>query len=276
MFRKITAILTFLPLLFCLIIPVFGETVSFVADNAGLLLPDEIAVLEEKAAELVDLYGIHAVILTVDSLEGSRPQDYADDYYDHAGYGDDGVLFLISMTEREWYISTSGTVIYALTDYGIQQVGEGVVSFFADQLWFEGFAYFLDSIPAYMDALEQGAPVDGYADYSGDYYHADQEEIVYYEEEFSPSFLFSLICGIAVSGVVVLIMRLCMNTKHPKRCASEYMTDGSWKLTLHNDIFLYSNVTKTKKQDPPKNTGGGSSVHRSSSGRRHGGGGGKF
>lgn len=263
-------------LLFCLVFPVCAEAFSFVVDEAGLLTQDEIAILEEKAADLASLYDIQAVILTVDSLNGNRPQDYADDYYDQSGYGDDGVLFLLAMTEREWYISTCGTVIYALTDYGIQQVGEGVVPYLADEQWYEGFSYFLDSLPVYLDAFESGAPIDGYADFSGDYYHGDQEEILYYEEEFTPSFLFSLLCGIVISGVVVFIMRLSMNTKRAQRCAGEYVKDGSWNLTQHRDVFLYSNVTKTRKQDPPKNTGGGSSVHRSSGGRSHGGGGGKF
>lgn len=276
MFKKTTAVLISLLLCFCLIIPVSAQTASFIVDDAGLLMPDEIIMLEEKAAELENRYGIHAVVLTVDSLGGSRPQDFADDYYDQAGYGDDGVLFLLAMAEREWYLSTCGNVIYALTDYGIQQVGEGVVPFLADELWYEGFSFFLDSLPIYLDAMENGAPIDGYADDSGDYYHGDQEEILYYEEEFTPCFLLSLICGVVIAGIVVFIMRLSMNTKRAQRGAGEYIKAGSWNLTQHSDIFLYSNVTKTRKQEPPKSSGGGSSVHRSSSGRSHGGGGGKF
>lgn len=276
MFRKTTAFLVSLLLFLCLIFPVSAKASSYVVDEAGLLLTEEIAILEEKAAALTDRYGIHAVILTVDSLGGSRAQDCADDYYDHAGYGEDGVLFLLAMAEREWYISTCGTAIYALTDYGIQQIGEGIVPFLTEGQWYDGFCYFMDSLPAYLDAYENGSPMDGFADYSGDYYHGDQTEIVYYEEEGTPSFLISLLCGIIVSGVVVLIMRLSMNTRRAQRSASVYMEDGSWNLTQRQDIFLYSNVTKTRKQEPPKNTGGGSSVHRSSGGRRHGGGGGKF
>lgn len=276
MLRKITALLISLLVLSSLVFSVFAETNTHIIDDAGLLSSEEIAYLEEKAAELKARYSIDAVVLTVDSLGGSRPQDYADDYYDHAGYGDDGVLFLLAMQERDWYISTCGTVIYALTDYGIQQVGEAVVSYLGESAWFEGFYMFLDSLPAYLDAYENGAPIDGQADYSGDYYHGDQEEVVYYEEEFEPYFPFSLMCGIAVAGVVVLIMRLCMITRRPQHNASAYMEKGSWNLTQRQDLFLYSNVTKTRKQDPPKSSGGGSSVHRSSGGRSHGGGGGKF
>ena len=247
-----------------------------IVDSAGLLNDSEIAILETRAQQLVETYEMDVVIVTTESLEQTSSEAFADDYYDHMGYGEDGVLFLLAMTERDWYISTSGNMIYALTDYGISQISEGSVAYFAEGNWYDGFRFFLDSLPAYLEALEQGAPIDGHADASGDFYHGDQEEILYYGEEFSPNFFLSLICGMAVSGIVVFIMRLCMNTKRPKRSAGEYLVDGSWNLTQHRDLFLYSNVSKVRKQDPPKNSGGGSSVHRSSSGRRHGGGGGKF
>ena len=276
MIRKITVILIALFLMVSVLLPVSAEGIPYVVDVAGLLSGKETAVLEERAASLNSIYDIHPVILTVDSLGGSRPQEYADDYYDFAGYGDDGVLFLLAMEERDWYISTSGKMIYALTDYGIQQIGEGSVAFFGEGAWFDGFCYFLDTLPTYLDALENSAPIDGEADDSGSYYHGDQEEIVYYEEEFTPYFPFSLFCGIVAAAITVLIMRLCMITKRPRRNASDYMVNGSWKLTQHRDLFLYSNVSKVRKQDPPKNSGGGSSVHRSSGGRSHGGGGGKF
>lgn len=274
MFRKTATIFFSLLLCICVIFPVSAQTAS-VIDGAGLLYSDEIATLEEKTEELKDIYGIQAVILTVDSLNGIRAQDYADTYYDQADYDEDGVLFLLAMAEREWYISTSGSMIYALTDYGIQQIGEGTVAYLANEQWFEGFCYFLEQLPEYIHAFETGNPIDGYADFSGDYYHGDQEEILYYEEEFTPSFLVSLLCGIVVAGIILLVMRLSMNSKRPQRCASVYMKEGSWKLTQHRDLFLYSNVTKTRKQDSPK-TSGGTSVHRSSGGRSHGGGGGRF
>ena len=180
------------------------------------------------------------------------------------------------MAEREWYISTSGNMRYALTDYGIQQVGESMVPYLAEGQWYEGFCLFLDSLPVYLDALANGSPVDGFADYSGEYYHGDQDEILYYEEESAPSLLLSLLCGMVISGIVILVMRFTMNTKRQQHCATAYMIDGSWNLTQHRDMFLYSNVTKTRKQEPSNKSGGGSSVHRSSSGRSHGGGGGKF
>ena len=278
MSRKKMLFLVSVLLISFLILPVSGQAIPYIADKAGLLTPEEITSLEEKAAELASEYNMDPVILTVDSLYGSSAQDYADDYYDSHGYREDGVLFLLAMAEREWYISTSGTVIYALTDYGIQQLGDTVVPCLAEEYWYTGFYYFLDGLSPYLDAYESGSPVDGYADYSGDYYHGEQEEVIYYEDS-SPNFVYSLLAGLAVAGIAVSVMRSSMNTKRSQRSAGAYMTENSWNLYQHRDLFLYSNVTKTRRQENNSggnSKGGGSSAHRASSGRRHGGGGGKF
>lgn len=275
MMKKLTSLLLAVLLLCCLVLPAGASACSYIVDDAGLLYSDEAAVLEEMASALSATYGIDAVILTIDSLGGVSAQDYADDYYDHNGYREDGVLFLLAMEEREWYISTCGTVIYALTDYGIQQLGEGVLPYLSSGSWYDGFAFFLERLPYYLDAYVSGTPVDGYADYSGTYYHGQQDEIVYYPQEKQPSFLMSLLIGLAVGGITIAIMRSMMNTKRAQRGASVYLKDGSWNLRMHRDIYLYSNVTKTRRQQS-SSSGGGSSVHRSSGGRSHGGGGGKF
>lgn len=252
---------------------------TLVVDNAGLLSAQEQGALEDKARSLGTEYGMDIVILTVDRLDGKRPQNYADDYYDNHGYGDSGVLFLLAMEERDWYISTCGDAIYALTDYGIQKLGDTVIPYLSDGDFYNGFDAYLDALPYYLDSLQEGTPVDGYADYSGDYYHGDQETIVYSQQKRSPNILLSLVIGMVVAAAAVLIMRASMNTKRMQYSASDYMNPGSFHLQTQQDIFLYSNVTKVRRQENNNSSGGGgggSSVHTSSSGRSHGGGGGKF
>lgn len=279
MSKKLLILFVCALLLPILVLSAYAQTVPYISDHAALLLPEEINALEEMATDLASRYHIDPVILTVDSLGGESPQNYADDFYDDSGYREDGVLLLLALAEREWYISTSGKVIYALTDYGIQQMGETIVPCLAEEYWYTGFYYFLDSLPYYLDAYEAGAPVDGYADYSGDYYHGEQEDILYYEEETPPNFFYSLFAGLAAAGISIVTMRASMNTKRAQRSAGAYLEEGSWNLYQHRDLFLYSNITKTRRQEnnsSVNNKGGGSSVHRSSAGRRHGGGGGKF
>lgn len=249
-----------------------------VIDMADLLSDQEMIELEAKADSLMERYGMDVVILTLDSLDGQSAQNRADNFYDENGYGDDGVLFLLAMEEREWYISTCGNGIYALTDYGIQQVGNEMLPYLGDGDYYGAFDVFLEELPVYFDALEQGKPIDGYADYSGDYYHGDREEVVYYEEEDSgPSVLASLFFGVVAAGLTVLIMRGSMNTKKPQRSAGEYLVRDSYRLHTVQDLFLYSRVNKVRKQENSSGGGGGgSSVHSSSGGRSHGGGGGRF
>ena len=274
LFSKFLA-LVFVPVL---LIPAQASLMGAqIIDSADLLSDQEMIELESKADRLMDDYGMDVVILTVDSLDGQYGQTKADDFYDENGYGDNGVLFLLAMEEREWYISTSGDAIYALTDYGIQQVGFVMVPYLSQGDYYGAFDVFLDELPMYFDALEKGKPVDGYADYSGDYYHGDREEVLYYEEDTSPSLLVSLFFGVVAGGLTVLIMRGTMNTKKPQRSAGEYLIQDSYQLNTMQDLFLYSQVQKVRRQESSSGSGGGgSSVHRSSSGRSHGGGGGRF
>ena len=49
------------------------------------------------------------VVVTANTLGGKSPMEYADDYYDYNGYTDDGALLLVSMEDRDWWISTKGS-----------------------------------------------------------------------------------------------------------------------------------------------------------------------
>ena len=71
------------------------------------------------------------VLITSEDMDGySDIQEYADDLYDYCDYGyganRDGLLLLISMAERDWYISTCGYGITAFTDAGISYLGSAM------------------------------------------------------------------------------------------------------------------------------------------------------
>lgn len=277
--RKVLCLILSLALLLSLSLTVSAnENLRRVVDEADLLSDSEESALEESARLLREAYNMDVVILTVNTLDGKRPQDYADDYYDYNGYGcgeeKSGLLLLISMEERDWYISTCGNAIYALTDYGIQCVGDVMLSGFSTD-YATGFGMLLDALPEYFEAFQNSNPIDGYADYSGDYYHGDQEEVVYYEEEFTPSVEVSAVFGFVYAFMWLVIKWIGMNTKRPKHSAAGYMKENSFQLRQQQDLFLYSNVSKERREES-SSSGGGSSVHTSSSGSSHGGGGGKF
>lgn len=271
-------------LLFSLAANAFAQesTLPLVIDGARLLDSIQEQSLEESAKALRDRYQMDVVILTLNSLDGKTPQEYADDFYDYYGYGigekKSGMLFLLSMQERDWYISTCGDAIYALTDYGIQQVGNAAVEYLSQGDYYSAFVVYLNTLESYLRAFQNGSPIDGYADYSGSYYHGDREHVVYYNQPYTPNLMISIGVGLLISTITLLCMRGAMNTKRVQRSASEYMVAGSYNLRTQRDIFLYSRVSKTRRESDSggHGGGGGSSVHHSSGGHSHGGGGGKF
>ena len=162
--KNMTRILLVLLLLASCVLPVSAAS-RWIIDGAGLLTEDEITNLDALAANLVNEYQMDIVIVTVDSLGNKSSEQFADDYFDENGYGYgenfSGVLLLLSMEYRDWAISTCGDTIYALTDYGIQELFGSIAGYLADDAYYEAFCQFLFNLEPYLQAHREGAPVDG-------------------------------------------------------------------------------------------------------------------
>lgn len=239
-----------------------------VIDNAELFSDSEEQALNDKINAIISNYDFDVVILTEESIGGESPMNYADDYYDYEGYGanenGDGVLFLINMDERDWWISTKGYGITVFTDYGIEKIEELVVPELSSGFYFDAFELFLSTTEEYIKAADSGEPYD----VDNKYMTADDR---------FKSILISagigLGIGLVTALIVVLIFKSQLKSVQFEYAAREYEVKNSFNVTRSNDVFLFRNVTKRKK---PENNGGGSSTHISSSGSSHGGGGGKF
>ena len=127
--KKVFSVLFTTLLVFCLAFPAAANEYTLITDKEELLTAEEVSSLADTAMSLKQEYNVNVMIVTVPSFLGKSAQDFSDDFYDEFSDCDDGVLFLLSMGQREWYISTAGTMIYALTDYGIQQIGEGSIDY---------------------------------------------------------------------------------------------------------------------------------------------------
>lgn len=234
-----------------------------IVDKAELLTYGEAEMLSEKATALTEEYGMDVVILTVPDLGGKSAQTYADSYYDDHGYGigsqRSGILLLLAMEEREWYMSTCGEAIDVFTDSGLDALGERILPDLSGGDYYGAFDLWLELLPDYFEASLTGAPLYG----GGSTVNYPEPEV-----QRSVNIFISLAIGLVVAAVTVLIMRGTMNTARRKSGAAEYMRKGSYHLTVHQDLFLYSNITKTPI---PKSNG-------SSGGRScgHGGRGGSF
>ena len=141
-----------------------ATTAFRLADNADLLTDEEEQRLLQALNEVSERQRFDLVIVTEDLLGGKTPTEYADDYYDDNGYGygdsHDGALLLISMEDRDWWISTTGYGITALTDYGIESIGDDITPSLSSGNYYKAFSTFISDCDSYVTQAKNRNPVD--------------------------------------------------------------------------------------------------------------------
>lgn len=247
-----------------------------IVDKADLLSDDEETELSDKLDEISERQQVDVVVVTVNSLEGASTMEYADDFFDYNGYGfgteHDGILFLISMGERDWYISTVGFGITAVTDAGREYMAEKFLPYLSEGEYAEAFRVFAEQCDDYIRQAKTGTPYDIDNIPTEPFSHVG-------------AILIAVVIGFVVALIATGIMRLDLHSVYSQPAADNYMKKNSLRLTRENELFLYKNVTRTEKpkensssnnRSSNNSSSGGSTTHTSSSGRTHGGGGGKF
>lgn len=222
-----------------------------VTDNAGILSESEISAINELAEKIGSKNSIDIQILTVESYTGYSIQDYADIYYENHGFGygseKSGLILVLSMSERDLYISTQGSVLYITDGLSYDFLDEISVGQYGD-----GFSEFIYAVDDAVNNLESSGSEDGSKN----------------------SIIIGAVAGFIAATVTVIVMNSKMKTVRSNPYASDYIKSESFNLKESKDIFLFSNVTRTLRQTSNSSSGGG--VHRSSSGTTHGGAHGKF
>lgn len=261
--KRIAPLLFVLMLMAVMVMPVLAAEQPLLVDQAGLLSDYEAKQLEADLEQLSHQWQLSVVIVTTDSLYGKTPRAYADDFYDENSYGwgadHDGVLLLVSMEDRDWYISTCGYGIRAFTDAGIDYIGQQIVPTLSDGDYAGAFEEFIGLCDDFITQAKAGKAYDSH--------NLPKEP---FRIGFSLSL--SLIIGLAVGLITAFVLKGQLKSVRKQHTAVQYVQPGSLRLTETGEFFLYHTISKVEK---PKDNGG-SGTHFSSSGRSHGGGGGKF
>lgn len=237
-----------------------------VSDYAGLLDQYEEETLEETLDEISERQGVDVAVLTINDLPDGYDSivEYADDVYDYCGFGfgeeRDGCMLVISMAERDWYISTCGYGITALTDFGIEYIGDQMIdSGLSDGYYYSAFDCYARLCDDFITYAREGQPFN--------------RDSISYETNWGMiaflSLIVAVIAGFAGSGIMLSKMK----TVRFQKSAANYVKKDSMKLNVSRDTYLYSSVARTVIETESSS---GSSTHTSSSGTTHGGGGGKF
>lgn len=287
MHKKIISILFAIILCLCMIIPAFAvesnsttgntgfaDEYSRVLDYADVLSQEENNKLEAQFGEIANRQKVDIVICFTNSLDGKKTADYTETLYEkhNYGYGEnkDGIMLLVSFEEHDWYIATRGYAIQAFTDAGIQYIGNQIKGDLGDGNCYAAAEYFGQICDELISDAKNG---NVYGEPTGAIDNEDTGFVL------PPPMwiLISIGAGLIVALVVVGSMKRKLKTVNLQAAANNYLKSGSLNITESNDIFLYSNVTRTAKpKNNDNNNGSGSSTHESSSGNTYGGGGGKF
>lgn len=269
--KKISVILLIVALCLSTTLPAFAaEAGGFVdeyyrvVDMADLLTDSEEKALIEQLDEISVRQNMDVIVATTNDLEGYSIRDYADLLYEQCkfGYGSskDGLMLLISMEDRDWYITTCGYGITAFTDAGIDYIGEKIKSDLSDGNYASAFTSYAGLCDEFITQARSGAPYD-----NGNL-PSEPLSLIWIPV--------ALVIGFVIAKIAVGSMKSKLKTVRSQTTANNYMKNGSLNITESRDMFLYHTVTRTEK--PKNNTSSGSSTHSSSSGTTHGGGGGKF
>ncbi len=235
-----------------------------IMDTAKLISDEEVATLEKKLSDLSEKWNLELVVVTTQDSEGFEVSDYAEEIFTSCDYGygesKDGILLLLSMEERDWYIATHGYGKTVLTDSRVEYVGKKIVPDLSAGNYSDAFSTFADECADYADMTQ-----NGYGDDSdGNYGRAPLPIIVL-------PICFGI--GLVIAVIIVLIMKSKLKTAVKQKEANNYIKDGSFHVTESSDQFLYNSVTQTRiaRDDHDSSSGGGGGGSDS-----FGGGGGKF
>ncbi len=274
---------------------VASATAQSIVDNAELLTDSEEALLEERAAAVRESYDYDVAILTINSLDGEDILSYANDYYDYNGYGVgsgyDGMIFVISMAERDFGTSTCGSGIYYFSDYTLDNIHENIVALLSAGKYFDAFSEYINRVEyvLYSAAIEKqtnsaDAVVPEYNlsdSYNSNLYTYEDVEVstaeVYIVVEIG-----IIIIALIIGLITVTVIKSPMKNIGIKKDADIYTGANDLKLKRQIDRFIYSNVSKTRIETNNSSGsrssfgGGHSSTSFGSSGRVHGGRSGKF
>ena len=227
---------------------------DLVFDNAGVLSEQEFNNIEARLEEVSNAHDFDAVVAIVNNTGDKGIVSFSDDFFDYRGYGRgsnrSGVIMVISIGTDKRYISTSGDCINAYTDDIISYIGGDLAASVDKKNYFEACEKYIKYADQIIGGYRSGKP---------------------FTVPFSIGVLEIII--IAAIAVIVTIIgsklaKSSMNDAITPIDADIYAKGGSATITKSRDLFLYSNVSRTKRQT----SSSGSSTHTSSSGRTHGGG----
>ena len=234
-----------------------GLEAARVVDEADLLTADEEKALDAKLAAVEQSHKVRILIGTMQDTGGAALGKVANNVVDQIPADSGTIVLLLSMKERDWYISTDNKMRTRITD------GKGIEYLSGE----------------FLPDLKEGKYAAAFTAFAA----TTDEMLTYYEKEGEPydpanalnlmALGIALACALILGGTIYYMLYEYESNVRSAAEADAYLNHDSFRLTRSEDDFLYTTVTRRTKE---KSSSSGSNVSTSSRDSSHGGGGGKF
>lgn len=223
----------------------------YIQDDAGLLDGGKEWQLGNQLLEISERLNLTVAVYVINTLGGYEIGYLTETLYHQNYSSQNGVLLLIAMEEREWYIYTTGDAYDYLTDAALDDIEDAIVPFLRVDNYFDAFRAYAELCDKYLTMGQEGTP------YRGSF-------------PWGENIVIALIVGAVVALIAVSVMKSKLKSVRPRREAHEYTRPGSMNVTTSRDLYLYRTVHRRPKPKDSSSSGG------RSGGSRSGGRGGSF
>ena len=244
--------------------PIYADALyPRLTDEADVLTDAEEAEILERLDGISSDKQVDIVICTVPSVGEFSAMEYADNLFEERfyGMGDDRscILLMVSMEYSDWHITTVGYGITAVSDVGIDYIGDEITPMMSNGNFADAFLEYASICDRFIDMARSGNPFDA-------------DDLPRKPFPVVRNFIICLVIGTIAAWIMTAKKKAQLITVRKQTAAKEYTRDGSLKIDESKDLFLYKTVARSEKSDSSSS----SSTHTTGSGTTVGGGGGKF
>lgn len=232
--------------------PVQASAQPSVVDDGNLLTESQKQQLKDKIQAVFETYNIDILILTTKNNHGKSAQQYAEDYYEQNGYGagsnHNGIVYLISMDTREYWITAYGTCDELLTTKRFDKLENHVTDYLSSGSYYQSFDTFVSDMQTYLK--------QGNFDLARELKSAG----------------IGLVAGILIAFGVTYPKKKKLHSVKEGMSAKNITHPGDFVLSGQHDRFVSTNTTRVPiPKNPPKSSSSHSSGGYSSSKSGRGG-----
>lgn len=240
-----------------------GEPRAEVIDESQLFSEAEYDSLDEKAARISNEYSIDVAVITTDDLdEYGSSADFVDAWKSQ-NCGEDALILMIYNGrvpgDRNYTSLGYGKCYYAVGNYFFDCIPDksNIEDKLSDEQFYDACDEYLSLADHFLKAAQKGKPFSESHSYLPMSYAVIMSVIAF----------LVILLGVFI---YMMILRSKMKTARYATEAGNYVCPGSLFFRQNNDVFLYSNIVKTKIETQNSGSSGGGG----SSGSSGGGGGG--